>query len=162
MENPVDDYHLPIERDVHVYRVGWRGLLSLPLLLLDVGNDTLGCFLPLVLLCWVPELLLSYLKVSSAGLEVRYWPFYQLRARWEEVDRIDKHRVLGVFPSDALYLKQAAPFGSRSIFGRELWLRPKLDQRLVVLNDFRGWPDGTLADDLRLYIPDVIESRSKR
>jgi hypothetical protein len=151
----------PLEQDSHVYRVGWRGLLSLPLLLLSLGNDTPGCFLPLVLLCWVPELLLSYLKVSSAGLEVRYWPFYQLRARWEEVDRIDKHRVFGIFPSDALFLKQAAPFGSCSILGRELWLRPRLDQRLVVLSDFSGWQDGRLAEDLRLYIPDVMESRCR-
>jgi hypothetical protein len=146
-----------LEQDSHIYRVGWRGLLSLPLLLLGFGSDTPGCFLPLVLLCWVPEFLLSYLKVSSAGLEVRYWPFYELHARWEEVDRIDKHKVLGIFSSDALFLKQAAPFGSCSILGRELWLRPKLDQRLVVLNDFRGWSDGRLAEDLRLYIPDVID-----
>ena len=127
-------------------------------MLLSLHSDTPGCFWPLVLLCWVPELLLSYLKVSPAGLEVRYWPFYRLCARWEEVDRIDKHRVLGVFASDALFLKQAAPLGSRSILGPELWLRPRLDQRLVVLNDFRGWQDGRLAEDLRLYIPDVMEA----
>jgi len=60
------------EGNSHTYRVGRRGLLSLPLSLLEFGGETLGCFLPLALLLWIPEFLLSYIKVSPDGLEVRY------------------------------------------------------------------------------------------
>jgi hypothetical protein len=128
--------------------------------LLEAGGDTPGCFLPLALLLFIPELLLSYLKVSPAGLEIRYWPFYKLHVRWEQVDRLDKYKLLGILPSDVLYLKQSAPFGSLSIIGRELQLGQP--QRFVVLNDFRGWANGRLAENLRRYIPEIMELGSKK
>ena len=147
------------EGDSHTYRVGWRGLLSLPLSLLEFGGESPGCFLPLVPLLWIPEFFLSYIKVSPAGLEVRYWPYSQFRVNWEQIDRLDKYKVFGIFLSDVLYLKHSAPFGSQHVLGRELRLGHP--QRFVVLNDFKGWADGSLSEDLRRYIPNVMEIEDK-
>ena len=147
------------EGESHTYRVGRRGLLSLPLSLLEFGGETPGCFLPLVLLLWIPEFFLSYLKVSPTGLEIRYWPYYQFRVNWEQIDRTGKYKVFGIFLSDVLYLKQSAPFGSQHVLGREIRLGHP--QRFVVLSDFEGWADGRLAGDLRRYIPEIMESGDK-
>lgn len=149
---------MPLKQDTHVYRIGWRGLLSLPLSLLECDSETPGCFVPLALILCIPGLLLSHLRVSPDGLAVRYWPFYYIRAQWEQVDRIDKHKVIGLLPSDVLYLKQPASFGSRTILSREVW--PGIHQRFVVLNDFRGWKNGRLAENLGQYIPEIMESRT--
>lgn len=149
---------MPLKQDTRVYGIGWRGLLSLPLSLLEFDSDNPGCFVPLALLSCIPGLLLSYLKVSPDGLEVRYWPFYHIRAQWEHVDHIGKHKVLGLLPSDVLYLKHPASFGSRTVLSREVW--PDVHQRVVVLNDFRGWKNGRLAENLGQYIPEIMESRN--
>ena len=149
-----------LEGDAHIYRVGRRGLFSLPLSLLEFGGESPGCFLPLVPLLWIPEFFLSYLKVSPAGLEVRYWPYKQFRVNWEQIDRLGKYKVFGILPSDVLYLKQSSPFGSQHVLGRELQLGHP--QRFVVLSDFKGWTDGRLADDLKRYIPEIMELGDKK
>ena len=144
-----------LEEETHIYRVGWRGLLSLPMSLLEVGGDSPGCFLPLVLLLWIPELVRSYLKVSPAGLEVYYWPYKRFQVNWDQIDRLGKYKVFGIFPSDVLYLKGSTPFGSQHVLGREIRLGHP--QRFVVLSDFKGWKNGTLADELRKYIPLIMD-----
>lgn len=94
----------------------------------------------------------SYLKVSPEGLEFSYWPTYRIRAAWEDVERIGKHKVLGLIPYDALYLRAATPVGRQGMMKWRRRLRMST-QHFVLLNDFRGWPSGELAEHLRHHLP---------
>lgn len=147
------------DQDGKKFRVGWRGLFSLPLSLLEAGSDDLGCFLILACLLVIPVLLLSYLRISPRGLEVKYWPLYRILVPWEDIDRLDAHKVFGLIPSQALFLKQDAPFGSVNILGREVQSGEK--KRLIVLNDFQGWPNGKIKAELQKYIPEIITEGDK-
>jgi hypothetical protein len=139
------------------FRIGWRGLFSLPISLLESGSDDPGCFLILAFMLVIPEILLSYLKISPRGLEVKYWPFYHINAPWEDIDKLDSHKVLGLIPSQAIFLKQDAPFGSVNILGREVQIGKK--KRLIVLNDFQGWSNGKITAMLEEYAPGLISDR---
>lgn len=92
---------------MRTYKLDWKGILyhSVAWLYLQPGTlEFLILFLMIIL--YIPSLFLSYLKVSSDGLELRYWPLYKQLITWDEIDRIGKCRALIIFPSDALYLKR--------------------------------------------------------
>ena len=90
--------------------------------------------------------------LAKDGLELHYWPIYRIRVAWQDVERLGKCKLLGVFSCDALYLNRAEA-RARNATIREWGLAKRC---IVPLSDFRGWPDGELADDLRWYIPHVF------
>ncbi len=108
---------------------------------------------------YIPSLFLSYLKVSPDGLELHYWPAYRVRVAWRDVERVGKCKFLGIIPCEALYLNRAEA-RERNAAIREWGLAKRC---IVPLSDFRGWPAGELAEDLRRYIPQVfgIEEKEK-
>lgn len=125
----------------------------------------IACVAPLVVLIFLVSIyflvvtignaLLSYLKVSPNGLEMRSWPYQGLRCRWEDIERVGAYKLLGLIPFDALYLKRADPVGPQITvnFRRLLGLRTP---PVMVLSGFQGWPTGPLAADLRAYRPDLF------
>lgn len=120
---------------------------------LYLAPDTPGCLVAALMVgLYIPSLFLSYLKVSPDGLELHYWPIYRIRVAWQDVERLGKCKLLGVFSCDALYLNRAEA-RARNATIREWGLAKRC---IVPLSDFRGWPDGELADDLRWYIPHVF------
>jgi len=141
------------------FGIGWRGIFSLPISLLESGSDDPGCLIILALLLIIPELFLSYLKISSDGLEVRYWPFYKIHVPWLQIDHLGPYKVLGLIPSQAFYLEGDAPFGSLNILSREIQIGQK--KRLIVLNDFHGWSNGNIKAELNKYIPEIIGESDK-
>jgi len=87
----------------------------------------------------------SYLRISSKGLEYHNWPFFELRCKWDDVQRINRGRWLG----DTLYLKYAEEIGFSEF-------SVNLGQRQIHLSSLVGWPDGGLEDDLRQYAPQLF------
>lgn len=91
----------------------------------------------------------SYLKLSSEGLEYHRWPLNMIACKWSEVERIAQGRVIGK-PFATLMIR-------RNKVGREISLGiatlGSARHKLVALSDFRGWPDGDLAIELKQYAP---------
>jgi hypothetical protein len=146
------------QRSTRIYRLGWRGMLYHSDAWLYLAPDTPGCLvLALMVGLYVPSLFLSYLKVSPDGLELHYWPTYRVRVAWQEVERVGKCKLLGLFPCEALYLNRAEARGRKATI-REWGLAKRC---IIPLSDFRGWPAGGLAEDLRRYVPHVFEIEEK-
>ena len=140
------------------YRLGWRGILYHSDAWLYLTPDTPGCLVIALLVgLYIPSLFLSYLKVSPEGLELSYWPTYRIRLSWQDVERVGKCKALGVFPCDALYLDRAEA-RERNATIREWGLAKRC---IVPLSDFRGWPTGELAKDLRRYLPQLFGIEEK-
>lgn len=142
---------------VFVATLSYPGKEIKPLVLTIFCVGPFVLFLLLYIAVLVGRFLLSHLKVSSDGLEYRYWPTYAIRASWEDVEYLGKYNSLGIIPYDALYLKTASPFGWQIMmaFRRAVGLST---QYLVPLTGFHGWPKGQLADDLREYVPHVFNA----
>jgi len=140
-----------MEENSHTFRLGWKGVFceAEPLLSMD-GNTPLWISLPIVLVLFLPRLLLSYLRVGPAGMEVRYWPRYRARIPWGAVERLGECLALGPFKRDALYLSGAGT----GVLHRETGLRQNL---IIPISDFHGWPDGRLREELTRFIPRVVE-----
>jgi len=104
---------------------------------------------------------LSYVLVSSDGLEYCYWPTYRIRCSWDDVERVGKYRsILGIIVYDVLYLKGGQAAGYRG----PVRLRGLLGlgtQNVVPLTGIQGWPDGQFGDDLRRYLPQILTGEAK-
>jgi hypothetical protein len=138
---------------MNVYRLGWKGILYNSDAWLYLQPDVPGLLLLLLMVAlYLPSLFLSYLKVSSSGMELHYWPYYRVFVRWDEIDRIGLCRALLVFPCEALYLNKAEAKEKNATI-REWGL---VKQCIVPLSDFRTWPDGELKRDLQRYIPHIF------
>ena len=138
---------------MRIYRFGWKGVLFHSDSWLYIQPDSSSFLLAiLMIVIYIPSLFLSYLKVSSTGLELHYWPLYRVCVDWDEIDRLGKCRALVVFPCDALYLKRAEASGKNAKI-RE-WGLSK--QCIIPLSDFHAWSSGELLGDLECYIPQVF------
>lgn len=134
-----------------VYRLNWRGVAYSFYPLLYADSNTPGCLLiPLLVLLFLPRLLLSYLEVSPQGLELLFWPTFRIPVCWDEVERLGKCTFWGKITCDALYLKNPSRPKSETIIDRE---RGLLQKQIIPLSDFRGWPEGGLAENLQRYCP---------
>jgi hypothetical protein len=139
----------------HTFRLGWKGILATAEWLLYSDSDLsfLVC-LPLFFLLFLPRLLLSYLRLSSQGLELHYWPNYRVHVPWNAVERLGQCHALGMMRGDALYLHHSRSGASAEILSRTSGLQQK---RIIPLSDFRGWPQGQLAQELARFIPEVVD-----
>ena len=136
------------------HRLNWKGMLLSSESLLYADPDTPWILmLPILILLYLPSLFFSYLKVNEEGLELFYWPRYRLKSSWEGIKYLGEVTLLGKIPHAALYLKDAEPTQSLS---RHQGIRKKW---IIPLGDFRGWPDGSLSQELSMYIPDLLANQ---
>ena len=141
------------QNPTHTYRFNWKGMLYATWPLLYIEPDSASCLvIPMLVFLYVPSLFLSYLRVSDEGVELLHWPRYRVRARWDEVTRLDKCRAFGKFKFDALYLRESAQGEARKLADREMG---EFRKNIISLTDFRGWPEGRLAEDIRRYLPQM-------
>ena len=139
---------------MRIYRFGWKGVLFNSDAWLYAESGTPGLlFAVLFIALYIPSLFLSYLKVTTTGLELHYWPLYRVFAAWDEVERLGTCKALIVFSCDALYLKRPAA-AEKNAKLREWGLAKKC---IVPLSDFRAWPSGELRADLLRHIPHVFQ-----
>ena len=135
------------------YKLGWKGIFYQLDAWLYATPDTPGFILiPIMVGLFIPRLYLSYLKVSTEGLTLHYWPGYQIQVKWEDIDHLGKCRFLGIIPCDALYLKRDEAKDKKAII-RGWGLAKKC---IIPLCDFRGWPKGELAENIKTHVPHIF------
>ena len=138
---------------MRIYRLGWKGILFHSDSWLYIQPDSpVFILVILMIVLYIPSLFLSYLKVSSSGLELHYWPLYRVFVVWGDIDRLGKCKALNIFPCDALYLNRAEATEKNAQI-RE-WGLSK--QCIIPLSDFRAWSSGELLSDLQRYVPQVF------
>lgn len=87
----------------------------------------------------------SYLRVSTAGIVYRLWPYAEIRAGWEQVAALKRGHWLG----DHLILWEATVIGIPEF-------ALTLGQIRIPLGSFPGWPHGSLEATLRCHAPDLF------
>jgi hypothetical protein len=105
----------------------------------------------------VGNLVASYVIVSPEALEIRLWPLYHVRLRWEDVERVGKTPSWGG-AYEMLSLKEAddLPDGSTAIRLRKLLRFVKTGPRSLSLRSIQGYPRGDFAANLRRYAPHLF------
>ncbi len=91
------------------------------------------------------------LRVSADGLEYRFWPFYHLHCRWQDIDRIGEYHNRYI-STQVIYLKSYEPIGFSFALREPFKLFYFPHQVTILLTGMQGWPDGQLAADLRSHI----------
>ena len=143
--------------DEIIHKLGWKGILFQFDPLLYADPDTPGWVLfPIMVGLFIPRLFLSYLKVSADGLILHYWPKHTTQVKWEQIARLGRCRFLGFIPCDALYLKMPEAQTKNAAL-REWGLAKKC---IIPLSDFRGWPNGKLAENLKNRIPSIMSEHN--
>lgn len=105
--------------------------------------------LTILLMLLVGEVMFSYLEVSPKGMAYRLWPFYQLKFDWDEIESIQRARVLKIFPVDSMHV---------AITNRSSFATTTVLKQSVTISDFQGWPKGKLAEALRENAPNLFET----
>jgi hypothetical protein len=137
---------------MNIHRLSWKGVLFSSEALLYAAPDTPQFLLmPILIFLYLPKLFLSYLRISDSGIELFYWPNYRQKTSWENIERLGEVFYLEKFTQQALYLRSES--GEKVDIKREKGLREKL---IIPLSDFRGWPTGTLYDELQKHIPHIL------
>jgi hypothetical protein len=108
-----------------------------------------GGLLMLGILIWgVAQFFLSYLVMSDEGIGERRWPGKPKVVSWDKVEFLRNYTSLFIFKNDILVYKEM-----RQLPGNE----QKEELNFFTLSDFKGWPKGPLADDLRRRLPQVFK-----
>lgn len=105
--------------------------------------------LTILLMLLVGEVLFSYLEVSPQGMEYRIWPFYHLKFDWDEIESIERSRIMKIFPVDSLNVAVT----NRSSFATTTVLKQSIN-----ISDFQGWPKGRLAEAIKTNAPGLFGS----
>ena len=117
------------------------GIMRLPLLIMRVGS-----------------LMASYVVVSPDALDIRLWPLYHGRLRWEDIKLVSESRRWGG-SGEMLSLKEAKQLaeGPVTISLRKMlrWVS-RNEPRFLPLRAIQGHPRGGFADDLRRYAPHLF------
>jgi hypothetical protein len=106
----------------------------------------------------VGSLVASYVVVSPDALEIRLWPLYHLRLRWEDAASVREPSGEGE-SDEVLSLKKAKELDEGSTV---VWLRKVLRRfvgdapRFLSLQTIQGHSQGGFADDLRRYAPHLF------
>jgi len=136
------------------YRLSWKGVLYSSEALLYSTPDTPSFILiPILFLLYLPKLLFSYLQITESGIKLFYWPNYRLTANWEEIEQLGQITYMRKYTQDALFI--------RGIDGKSITQdldrhRAIQEKKVIPLNDFRGWPDGDLSNELKQFIPTIV------
>ncbi len=93
------------------------------------------------------------LKITTSGLEYRFWPYVHVRCAWSDLDRVAKFLF-----TDQLYLQSYEVIGP-SLSLKRFWRRLSFEKQLTIpLSNLAGWPNGGLAADLHLYAPWLFDT----
>jgi hypothetical protein len=94
----------------------------------------------------------TFLRLSPSGLEYHRWPFTTITCLWSEVEQIAKANVMGMSIATLMIPKEEIgwemPVGGATLGSAKY--------KLVPLNDFQGWPDGDLMQELMQYAPKLF------
>jgi hypothetical protein len=110
-----------------------------------------------MLLGAVGRAIFSYLMLSEAGLEYRYWPVHRIRCAWNQVGEIKKSPVAPL-QGDVLMLQQAEVSGFHMLFdfqGGKYGFTKTIP--MIPLYRLDGWPNGRLETELRRYAPGLFD-----
>jgi hypothetical protein len=139
----------------HLYFLSPPSLAGLDL---DFSNSCSSFLvIPLVLLSF-HRARSSYLKTTPDGLELHWLPWEKIFVSWNDVARLEWIKAFGLFRLDMLYLNRPIfEWGKNVIFLTE-HTREFADKRrfAIPLGQFRGWPNGGLAEDVKRYVPHVF------
>jgi hypothetical protein len=121
-----------------------------PLVLAAIG------IIGIILLTFVVAVLIyrtgTFLKLSPEGLEYHRWPFTTITCQWNETEKIAQGKVMGMSVATLMI--------PREKIGWEMHVQGGVlgsaKYKLVPLNDFQGWPDGDLRNELMLYAPKLF------
>jgi hypothetical protein len=126
------------------------------------SNLFLGVMTIVVVLFFLLFLLigLSYLfarlVLSSTGIEYHRWPLPGVTCTWNEVDRIWIGEIAGKHTA-ILVTRRRQP-------GKEIRFRSgtlgSSKYQSIPLSDFQGWSDGTIKENLSLYLPNLFAEPS--
>lgn len=100
----------------------------------------------------------SYMKTDPTGLTIYWHPGYEIRLSWQEVLRFEKKKYFGMLPYEMLYVdKPIYPQEVKVIYLTKNIKEYVEKQRLgIPLRCYQGWPHGDLAQELRKYIPEIM------
>jgi hypothetical protein len=101
-----------------------------------------------ILIWGVAQFFFSYLVMSDEGIGERRWPGKPKVVSWDKVEFLRNYTSLFIFKNDILVYKEM-----RQLPGNE----QKEELNFFTLSDFKGWPKGSLADDLRKRLPQVFK-----
>ncbi len=136
------------------YRLSWKGvLLSSEALLYTTPDTAQFILIPILLLLYLPKLLFSYLRITENGIELFYWPNYHLSAKWEEIEQLGKVSYIWNNSQDVLIIRRIEGKSITQGLDRHQAMQEK---RIIPLEDFRGWPEGNLSDELQKHIPVIV------
>lgn len=107
-----------------------------------------GVLMTGILVWGVGQFFLSYLVISDEGVGERRWPGKLKIVPWDKVENVRHYTSLIIFKSDILIYKE-----TRQISGIE----SKEILNFFTLSDFKGWPKGSLADELRKRRPQAFK-----
>ena len=149
--------NLNAQNEAKKYRLSWKGALRLSAYWLRWDeDDVLMLVIPLVIQ-HILKVLFSYLRVSAEGLVLCYAAECQVMTSWQNIERLGKSDFQGeYFSTDALILKKPVIVVPENKLAR-LIVRKTIE--VIVVGDFRGWPDGELARSIRQYAPHIFEQR---
>jgi hypothetical protein len=105
--------------------------------------------LTILLMLLVGEVMFSYLEVSPKGIEYRLWPFYHLEFDWDEIESIQRARILKIIPVDSMNV---------AITNRSSFATTTVLKQSISISDFQGWPRGKLAEALRENAPQLFDN----
>jgi hypothetical protein len=94
----------------------------------------------------------TFLRLSPEGLEYHRWPFTTITCRWNEAEKIAQGNVMGMSVATLMIPREKIGW-EKPVKGGVLG---SAKYKLVPLNDFQGWPDGDLMNELRQYAPKLF------
>ena len=97
----------------------------------------------------------SYVTTLPNGLEIRHWPHYRVRLRWEDVERMGKRPGWGA-SYEQIRLEKAEelaeePIGYMAAESVALLRFVRNSLRSFSLRSIEGYPKGNFAAELRQY-----------
>ena len=95
----------------------------------------------------------SYVKTTPEGIEYKYWPFANIRANWQDVDKINSTFLTGKFISLNKYEILGLSISFLGIFNK---LR-RTNQGMIPFKDSFQNKETTLSDEVKKYAPRLFE-----
>lgn len=96
----------------------------------------------------------TFLRISSEGVEYHRWPFATIKCRWDETEKISQGRAMGLSFSTLMITRdrpgRVIPVGLGTL--------GSANHKLVPLNEFQGWPDGGLKNEMMQYAPHLFRA----
>lgn len=92
-------------------------------------------------------------------MEIYWHPGYEIKLAWQEVLQYEQKKYLEVIPYEILYVDR--PMYAKEV--KVIYLTQNIKeyverQRLgIPLRCYQGWPHGDLEQELRKYIPEIMD-----